>query len=405
MIGHRVAIALVGLLADAASAGDWPQFRGPNMAGIAYDRGLPDHWGPKEKVRWTATLPGRGVSSPIVVGDRIFLTACSGLNQTRLHVLCFNADTGAKVWERTIWATGPTTCNPKTCVAAPTPAADKEHVFALFATGDLICLDRAGKVRWLRPLQLEFPAMSNLVGRAASPVIHDDLLIVPMEGQGASFLFGMDVATGRSRWRVERPLENNYTTPLVVRREHRTDLVVQAQGSVTGYDPTSGEKRWEYAEVGISSIASPLSADGLILATGREMFALLPSDDGIPNVVWRSTRLSSGTATPLATGGRVYTVKDGGILACGNLRTGKEVWSLRLRGVYSASPVLADGKLYLVNEEGETTVVRTGDRPDMNVTTNMLGDTILATPAVSRGCLFLRSDGRLYGIGQPKAAK
>src|SRR5438270_13565138 len=123
-------------LGRPAFAGDWPQFRGPGLAGISDETGLPDRWGPTENMRGSSALPGRGVSSPVVVGDRVFLTACSGLNQTRLHVLCFDAGSGARLWERQFWATGPTNCNPKTCMGAPTPAADHDRVYALFATAD-----------------------------------------------------------------------------------------------------------------------------------------------------------------------------------------------------------------------------------------------------------------------------
>jgi outer membrane protein assembly factor BamB len=230
------------------------------------------------------------------------------------------------------------------------------------------------------------------------------MLIVPMESQGESYLFGMEAATGHTRWRAERPLDNDYSTPLLVRHHNRTDLVVQAQGSVTGYDLASGAKRWDFADDGISSIASPATAGGLILVAGRDMLALRPAEAGPPELAWRNPRLSSGTATPLAAGGRVYAIKDGGVLVCGDARTGKLIWSHRLHGAYSASPVLAGGKLYLVNEEGETTVLRPSDPPE-RIATNALGVTMLATPAIARGCIFLRSDGRLYCINRSEAGK
>jgi hypothetical protein len=210
-------------------------------------------------------------------------------------------------------------------------------------------------------------------------------------------LFGIDQETGRNRWKVERPLENNYTTPLLVRVDGRTDLIVQALRSLTAYDPATGEKRWEFADDSISGVASPAAANGLILTAGRDMIALRPTTTGTPEVVWRSARLSSGTATPLAADGRVYALKDGGVVACGDLRTGKEVWSQRLRGTFSASPVLTGGKLYLANEEGETTVLRLGNSPEP-IASNALGVTMLATPAIARNSIFLRTDGRLYCV-------
>ena len=195
-------------------------------------------------------------------------------------------------------------------------------------------------------------------------------------------------------WRIatRRPFSRN---------GQRTELVVQAQDGLTAYDPASGEKHWEFQDDARSLIASPVVVDGLILAPGRDMVALRPKSNGPPNLVWRSARLSSGTATPLANAGRVYTVKDGGILVCGDLRSGKEVWSLRLHGTYSASPLMVGERLYLVNEDGETTVIRPSDPPE-RIAINNLGETMLATPAIARGCIFFRSDGHLRCVGQSK---
>jgi hypothetical protein len=400
MRGGAVSL-LFGLLVLAGStpAADWPQFRGPNMAGMAAEAKLPDHWGPTENLAWKVPLPGRGVSSPVVVGDRVFITASSGLNQTRLHLMCFAAGRGEKLWERQFWATGPTNCHPKTSMAGPTPVVDGDRLFALFATGDLVCTDLAGNVRWLRTLQVDYPLMANFVGRAGSPIVHGGTLVVPLESQGASFLLGIDAATGRNRWRVERPRENCFTTPLLVRHGNMTDLVVQALGGLAGYDPDSGTRRWEFPDEGTMMVASPAAADGLVLGVGREMVALKLTDASPPEVAWRSARLGTITPTPLVADGRVYSLKDGGTIVCGDLKTGKEVWTQRLRGTFSASPILVDGKLYLINEDGETTVLRAGDKPE-RVVTNPLAGPMLATPAVGRGCLFMRTDEWLYRIGK-----
>jgi outer membrane protein assembly factor BamB len=288
-------------------------------------------------------------------------------------------------------------------MAAPTPAADGQKVVALFASGDLVCLDHVGNVRWLRALQVEHPAMANFVGRAASPILYDDFVIVPMENQGESFLFGLDSATGRERWRAERPLENNYATPLLARNGSRTDLVVQRLGGLTAFDPATGEKRWDLADAAVSCVASPAAADGLLLGTGREMVAFQLSESGPPEKLWHSARLGAITPTPVVARGRVYVLKDGGVVVCGDLRSGKEIWSQRLRGSYSPSPILAGGKLYLVNEDGATTVLRTGDKPEI-IATNSLEGPMLATPAVGRGAIFLRSDHWLYCVGRPAGA-
>jgi outer membrane protein assembly factor BamB len=401
--GTALKVVLAVALAVVAGA-DWPQFRGPGLTGIAPDGGLPEQWGPAENIPWKIALPGRGLSSPVVVGGHVYVTACSGLNQTRLHVIAVDARFGIKLWERQFWATGPTNCHPKTCVAAPTPTAAGNRIFALFATGDLVCLDAAGEVCWLRTLQIDHPAMNNLVGRSASPILYHDVLIVPLENQGESWLLGIDAATGRTRWKVERPVENNYSSPLLVKHDGQTDLVIQTAGGLTAYDPADGAKRWEFADEGVSAICSPIVVDGLLLGTGRDMVALRPNAYGPPEVVWRSARLSTMTVTPLAAGDRVYAVKDSGVLTCGDLRTGKELATLRLRGSYSGSPVLAANKLYLTNEDGNIAVVDVEGDPKL-IATNRLSDPMLSTPAIARDCLFLRSDKWLYCIGRPAAAK
>jgi outer membrane protein assembly factor BamB len=386
------------------AASDWPQFRGPDSAGISRDTGLPEKWRDDNNIGWKVSLPGRGVSSPAIVGDRIYLTASSGMNQTRLHVLCFAAESGARLWERQLWATGPTNCHPKTCPAAPTPVADCDRVFALFATGDLVCFDRDGNMLWFRSLQSDYPAMTNYVGRAASLILWEKTLIVPMESQGASYLIGIDAESGGNHWRTDRPLDNSYATPVLARHGDRIDLVAQAMGEIAGFDPATGIKRWEFIDRSISCVASPVAAsDGLVLAIGREAIALRLAANGPPEVEWRSTRLGTGTPTPIVNDGRVYALKDGGTLVCGDLRSGKELWTERLRGTYSASPVLADGKLLAINEEGETTVVRLNDKPQ-RIAANPLAGPMLASPAIARGGIFLRTDRMLYRIGRGNGA-
>jgi outer membrane protein assembly factor BamB len=393
-------LAFAGL--GFARAGDWPQFRGPNLSGVSEETGLPERWGPGETIRWAAELPGRGVSCPVVVGGRVYLTANSGMTQSRLHVLCFDVVSGRRLWERQLWATGQTLCNPKTCMAAPTPAADGRIVYALFGTGDLAALDADGDLRWLRSLQADYPRMTNHVGRGASPVLHNDVLIVPMESQGESYLLGIDTATGRNRWKVERPAELCYTTPVLHCRGGTAEILVQSPRGLDAYDPATGAHRWSYDGEQLADIPSPVAAGDLIFAAGRGLVALRPGGSGPPAVVWKTPKLSTATPTPLVHNGRVYTVNASGILVCGDAAQGREMWRLRLKGPFTASPVLADGKLYLVNEDGVTSVMRPGDTPEV-VATNDLQEPMLATPAVARGCLFLRSDKHLFCVGRAKA--
>lgn len=389
---------IVAMVAGIAVAADWPQFRGPEQSGIAEHANPPIRWGLSENIRWTADLPGRGLSSPIVAGNRVILTAASGLNQTRLHVLSFDANTGKLRWERQFWATGQTTCHPKTCMAAPTPLAADGCVFALFATGDLVCLDENGDLQWVRTLTTDYPANSNLVGRASSPIFHDGLVIVLMESHGESLLLGIDAKTGQNRWKTARPREINYSTPLLVTRNGRTDLVVQAQGGLTGYVPSTGIKRWRFDDEKVSAMASPVVAGDLLLGTGAGTVALRITDSATPDVVWRAPKLICNTATPVVTRDRIFAIRDNGVLQCANVADGTEVWSQRVRGEFSSSPVAARDALYLVNENGLTTVMRIGDKPE-RLAANDLADPMLATPAISGSCLFMRSDRHLYCIG------
>jgi outer membrane protein assembly factor BamB len=384
-------------LGASALAGDWPQFRGPEGSGVGRDTELPEAWSPDLNLKWKVPLPGRGVSNPVIVGNRLFLTANSGMAMTRLHVLGFDAASGEKLWERQFWATGQTLCHPKTCMAGPTPVTDGKHVWCLFATNDLMCLNAAGDLIWYRSLNGDYPLMTNHVGRAASPILFEDLLIVPLENQGASFLVGIDAKTGVNRWKVERPLENNWTTPIVANRNGRTELILQGMRLLTGFDPRTGEKLWEVEEDGLFTIPSPVVAGDLVLAATRGMIAVKPGVNGAAPVAWKALKLGASTPSPVVHDGLVYTLK-GEILVCGDIAgQGKVVWEQRLKGPFSASPVIADGKIYVVNESGVVTVLKPG-REVKILATNDMKDTILATPAIANGSIYLRSDQFLYRI-------
>jgi outer membrane protein assembly factor BamB len=400
MMRATFAIWATILGAAAAQAGDWPQFRGPGGRGLGAESGLPESWGTSEHVKWKTPLPGRGVSSPVIAGSRVFLTANSGMSMTRLHVLGLDADTGERLWERQFWATGQTLCHPKTCMAGPTPVTDGRHVWCLFATNDLACLSAAGDLVWYRSLSGDYPLMTNHVGRAASPILVDDLLIVPMENQGASYLIGIDAKTGVNRWKVERPLENNWSTPVLVQRNGKSEVILQGTRLLTAFDPKSGDKLWEHEDDCLFAIPSPIVSGELILATTTQMIAVKPAVNGAAPVAWKTLKLGSGTPSPVVVDGRVYTLGRDKVV-CGDASDGKVLWDLRLKGPFSASPVFSDGKLFLVNEEGTTFVLRPGPEAKL-LGTNELKDTMLATPAIANGSIYLRSDKFLYRIVQSK---
>jgi outer membrane protein assembly factor BamB len=395
-----VVYGLVGLLGTSSTlrSADWPQFRGPEGTGVSADAGPPSDWdgASGENIRWRAELPGRGVSSPVVSGNRVYITAASGVRQERLHVLSFDRDTGKKLWERQFRATGNTLCHSKTGMAAPTPAADGDSVFALFGTGDLAALDRDGSLLWYRALARDYPQITNQLGMAASPVLAGDALLLAVETPGESFAAGLDKETGINLWKVPRPRDSNWVTPLVLRG--RKEAVFVSAELVTAYDVARGRECWTYRAPGLAptpSVPSPVQAGDLIVTANG--VALRPGKTE-PALVWKSNKLRPAYATPLFYGGRLYVVSNTGtILDCFDPKDGKLVWQQRLKGPFSASPVAAQDKVYLVNEEGLTTILEAGPRPHV-LATNPLSEQVLATPAIAGNALFVRSDHHLFCI-------
>ena len=390
-----------------ARGGDWPQFRGPGGTAVADEAGLPATWDVKAgtNVRWKADPPGRGVSCPVVAKGKVFLTSCSGYRQDRLHVLCYDAATGAKRWERQFHATGSTNCHPTTSMAGATPVTDGDRVFALFGTGDLAALDADGNLLWYRALVRDYPTITNQVGMAASPVLWNDTLFVPMENAGdESFALAVDARTGVNRWKADRGRDINWVTPLVLPRRDGADVLFVSKDELTAYDADSGSKRWLYRAAGLSSVPSPLpGADGTVLAPGGESAILKPEpENGGAQALWKSPRLRSGYTTPLSYGGHLYAV-SGTFLNRVGLADGQAQGTLRLnvKGPFWASPVAADGKIYVGAEDGTVLVVKPGKGMEL-VATNRLGETLIATPALAEGAIYFRTDGHLYCIAEKR---
>lgn len=385
--------------ASAVRAEDSPQFRGRGGLGVSGEKGLPTTWSEKDNIRWKADLPGRGLSCPIVVGERVFATACTTVHQNRLHVLCFDAKTGAKKWERQFWATGGTQCHPKSNMAAPTPVSDGKRVLALFATADLVCLDLDGNLEWARSLVGDYPTIGNNVGMAASPALADDTLIVHMENVGESFATGIDVKTGQNRWRSARPRIINWATPLVVRTGDSAVVLLQSPSELAAHDAATGRKLWSFTQTRPATMPSSTAGDGMLFVPGDKLVGLKLRGDKAPEVLWTSTKLPSGYSTPTYDRGRIYTVSNRGVVNCAEAATGKVLWTHRIDANIAASPLLADGKLYVVAEDGVTTVLELGDEAKV-LAANPLGETLLACPVASGGAIFLRSDKHLWCVGK-----
>lgn len=390
-------------LATACSqlnAADWLQFRGPGGTGISPESNLPVKLDAKS-ITWKINLPGRGLSSPVIVGDKIFLTACSSTEQDRLHVLCFNAKTGAKLWERQFWATGRTMAHPKTSVAANTPCSDGKRLFCLFSSNDLLCLDLDGNLLWLRGLTRDYPNASNSLGMASSPVVVGDTLVVPVENDSESFSAGIDVATGSNRWKRDRPKMACWATPVLVpdAKSGQPLVVLQSGPGLSVVDARTGQEAWYFTD-GASTMSSSVFAGGVLYAPSKGIAAMKPGAAGVhPEVLWQNNQLTPSTASPVVVGERIFTLNSAGILSCGDTKDGKRLWQLRTTGPHSATPVGFGKHLYLVNEKGLVQVVDI-DAPEGGVVSSLdLKDTIIGTPSIAGGAVYIRSDKALVKLG------
>lgn len=388
------------ILAVVLSLGaNWPQFRGPNGSGVPADeKGYPVEWSNEKNIAWSAELPGIGIASPVVYGDRVYVTACSGYDQDRLHVLAFDAKSGTKLWHRQLWATGSTKCNNATNMAAPTPVADEDGVYALFATGDLIAFRHDGQTQWYRSLVGDYPLITNQVGMASSLVVRDGRLILPMDNAGDSFVAAVDTRYGENVWKVKRPNQLNWVTPVFRQAGDRTELLFQTPDRLIAYDLDNGQQLWTYGD-GMSTMPSTVVAQDRIFATQNGVVALDPSGKGQPKKLWDSTRLASRYGSPLFYRGSLYSVNRSGVLMCVNPENGDLRWNERIGGTISASLVAADGKVYLIDEAGKGYVVRVDEDGAEVVATNELDDKVLATPALADGRLYIRAESKLYCIG------
>lgn len=394
---------LTGL--SAALAADWRQFRGNDSNPVADDHPLPLSWSDaeRENIAWKVELPGRGLSCPIVVGDRVVVTCSSGYRQDRLHVRCHAVTDGRLLWERQFWATGRTVTHPKTCVASSTPVSDGHRLFALFSSNDLACLDLEGNLLWYRGLTVDFPNVSNSLGMASSPVMAGDTLVAAVENDSQSLAVGLDPATGISRWTMQRPKRANWTSPVVMRGSTPAEDVVLLQSSagLTAVEPFTGKVLWNYTD-GAATIPSSVVKGRTVYVPSHGITALhFPVGSAHYEQLWRGERLNPATPSPLVYGEELFVLNGAGVLVCADLADGSVKWQLRLEGPFTSSPVAAAGHLYVFNEAGLGQVVGIGGDKGEVVGKGALNDVILATPAIADGALYIRSDRALWKIAAP----
>jgi outer membrane protein assembly factor BamB len=399
----KIFLAHAALLASVACAvADWRQFRGPAANGVVHDPELPVKL-EANNLLWAIDLPGRGLSSPIIVGDRVFVTAASGPKQDRLHVLCFSVKDGRKLWERRFWATGRTMHQEKTSVAAPTPTSDGEHIFAIFSSNDLVCLDLDGNLVWLRGLTRDYPNASNSLGMASSLTVADGVLIAMLENDSESFTAGLDVKTGVNRWKLDRPKMANWTSPVLLQGPGQpAQVILQSGKGLAAVEPKTGRTLWTYTN-GASTIPSSTVSDGVLFVPSHGITALEPGRDGQPpKQLWRSAQLRPATASAVVLNKRVFTLNDAGVLTAGDAADGSRLWQLRLKGPFSATPVATGSRLFCVNEKGLLQVVDTAQSQGAVVSEVDLRQTVLSTPSIANGAIYVRSDGKLWKLGKPQ---
>lgn len=400
--------AAILLLCGAAGslAGDWPQFRGPAGNPVAVDP-VPLAGSLEEQTIWRADLPGRGPSSPIVVGGRVVVTCSSGSRQDRLHVLCFDADSGRLLWQRQFWATGRTLTHPTSAVAAPTPASDGRFIYAFYSSNDLVCLDLDGRLRWYRGLAYDWPQAGNDTGMSSSPIVADGVVVVQVENQQESFACGIDAASGTTRWRIGRPRQSNWCSPtLLPGTAARPPLVLlQSPNLLTAHDLHSGQELWRMEDQ-FGNIPSPLAvADRVFVASNGVKALAFPPDSAAPQLLWSEPRMRPGAPSPVLAGDRLLVLSND-ILTCGDAETGEVLWKLRLPGArHWATPVVAGQTVYCVNQDGTLRAIELDSGRPRIAATLELGETIQGTPAAAGGALYMRSDRHLWKIGGATSAR
>jgi outer membrane protein assembly factor BamB len=421
-------------IANVHAENIWPQFRGPNGSGIATGSNLPTSWSKDQNILWQITLPGRGWSSPVVWGNRVFVTSVindktppprKGLYITdligkippgehRWVVSCLDRQSGKVLWEKTAHTGTPKTAiHLKNTYASETPVTDGKRVYAYFGNVGVYCYDFSGKELWSRKLGAYKTKMGW--GTGASPVVYKDRLYVLNDNEEKSFLAALDVKTGDEIWRVERDEKSNWSTPFIWENRQRTEIVTAGSGKVRSYS-LDGKLLWELRGMSLITIPTPIaSADLLYISSGyvidllRPVYAIRPGASGDislkkdetsnKSIAWCQKLAGPYHPTPLVYQNHLYVLYDKGFLACYDARTGKEVYKKQRLGAnsdkFTASPWAYNGKIFCLSEDGDTYVIKAGAEFKI-LGINALDEMSLATPAVTEDGLILRTASKLY---------
>ncbi len=445
MVRHRILLWTFFLLASAwnahASTNNWPQFRGTAALGVADHPNVPEQWSTNENVAWKIPVPGRGWSSPIVWGRRVFLTSVASSGEVeppkmglyfggerkeipkgehRWLTLCYDLDSGAELWRAEAHrGTPPNPLHVKNTYASATPVTDGERVYADFAGVGLFCYDMEGHLFWSN----NWVAVKtrNGWGSAGSPVLHRDRLFVVNDNDEQSFAVALEAKTGRKIWRVDRDEKSNWATPYIWENEKRTELITPGTKRIRSYD-LDGKLLWECGGMSSIVIPTPFSKFGLLYVCSgyvgdkiRPIFAIKPGGNGDitlqpgetnnQSIAWYQPTAGPYNPSPLLYGDYLYVLFDFGFLSCHDARTGRQVYDKqRIRATttsFTASPWAANGKIFALSEEGDTFVFQAGPEYKL-LHKNSLDEMCMATPAIGGDRLLIRTLTKLYCIRQAK---
>lgn len=405
----------LALASSTLLAENWPFWRGPSRQGISTETGLPLHWSADSNVVWKAEVPGEAWSSPIVFGDQVFVTTTteSGVN---CHVLAFDRRTGKPQWNKKVFEQTPLRKEQRNSYATPTPATDGERVYAVFGDGSVVAVSaKSGDILW-EHREVKFYSQHGL---GASPILHGDLLIMPFDGSSTgenkrvgwqlpwdqSFILAFNKKSGDVAWKAMRGQSRiSHVTPNIMSHEGREILISGAGDVVQGFNLKNGERLWSVYSQGEGVVPSIVIGDGLIYSvSGFEkptIRAVRPPAAGSSEatIVWEQKRSVPMIPSLLFHEKHLYGITEGGVAVCLSAESGEIIWQERVGGNHSASPVIAENRIYFLNEEGDTTVIEAA--PTFKVLAkNTLKEKTQASMAVSQKQLFIRTAKHLYCLG------
>ncbi len=418
-------VVLFFFVAGLIRAENWPGWRGPSGDGISAGKGIPTKWSSKENIAWRIAVRGEGHSSPIVWGDKVFLTSSLTEKNKRI-LLCIDRLSGQTVWQRDVVQSPPETVHRLNSRASGTPATDGKQVYVTFmrAEGDEVIAPNVGSERLITPGKIIVAAYDldgnekwktnigdflSAHGFNTCPVLFEDLVILNGDHDGNAYLVALDRQSGRQRWRTRRENKTrSYVTPIIREIDGITQMILSGSLCIASYDPRNGKRHWIVDGPTEQFVASMVYDGKYVFATGgypeRHTLAIRPGGKGNvtdTHIAWRTTRGAAYVPSPIISGRYLLMVADSGIASCFEARTGKRHWMERLPGGHSPSPVSADGLVYFVSDRGVTTIIRPSETFAV-IAKNELGEPVSASPAISQGQIFLRTHQHLYCIGSKK---